>query len=88
MTANESADVLFPPEVTLTTRSLQRQIVHGQHDHLSHRRHQDHHHKSRGCRMNRVFVTCCQVSLIRSKPSLPSSEQSQQMNLKKLSPLR
>lgn len=39
-------------------------------------------------RMNRVFVTCCQVSLIRSKLSLPSSEQSQQVNLKKLSPLR
>lgn len=50
MSANESADVLFPPEVTLTTCSLQRQIVHGQHHHLTRRRHedhhQDHHHKS------------------------------------------
>ena len=33
----EGADVLLPSEVTLTTGSLQRQVVHGQHHHLEHK---------------------------------------------------
>lgn len=34
MSTNEGADVLLPPEVALPPRSLQRQVVHGQHHHL------------------------------------------------------
>ena len=50
MSANESTDVFLPPEVTLATRPLQRQVVHGQHHHLTHSR------KNRGTiRNSQVF---------------------------------
>lgn len=35
VSTNKGADVLFPPEVTLPARPFQRQIVHGQHHHLT-----------------------------------------------------
>lgn len=37
MFLNKSADILFPPEITLTSTSFQRQVVHCQHDNLKHK---------------------------------------------------
>lgn len=92
MAADKSTDVLLPPEVPLTASSFQRQVVHGQHHHLdgSTTRALCSHHDNGSCSptLSRRFPTCCQVSLNLSKLSLPSSEQSPQENLKKLSPFR
>lgn len=35
VSANEGADIFLPAEVSLTTGPFQRQVVHGQHHHLT-----------------------------------------------------
>lgn len=41
MFLNKSTDILFPPEITLTSTSFQRQVVHCQHDNLKNKPNKD-----------------------------------------------